>query len=83
MRSKLSAQAPRPDAGQFWRTPPGCLGAARGSWDLKANDQGPDIKPRPVARSPAGWLESARRPPRIQAQWEEGSRAQGPSCFLF
>lgn len=58
----LSAREPRPDASQFWRTLLGCLEVAQGSWDLKAKNQGPDMKPCLVARSTVGWPEEARRP---------------------
>lgn len=51
----LSAQEPRPDAGRFWRTLLGCLGTARGSWGLKANDQGSGVKHCQVVRPTATW----------------------------
>lgn len=74
----LSAQEPQPDVGQFWRTLLGCLEVVRGSWDLKSNRQGPDVKPCLVAKSTVGRPEV----PGNIGPVGEGSKAQGlPTSF--
>lgn len=77
-----SAREPQRDAGRFWKTLPGCLGAAQGSWGLKANNQGPDVKSSLAARShgvAGGHQESSEN----AAEQEKGCKVPRPSYFLL
>lgn len=77
----LSAREPRPDAGRFWRTLQGCLEAARGSWDLRAKNQGPDVKPCLVARANC-WVAGGCEGPR-ELRPSSGRGSQDPKGLLL